>query len=78
MIYDEERMVEDSEWRSSWCEAAFERQSLPEVERCKLGGRKGEVVKMEGWDGMIVEGGGCQWVFQVERAVSKAELSNER
>ena len=60
MIYDEERMVEESEWRSSWYEAAFERQSLPEVERCVLSRRKGEVVNMEGWDGMIVEGGGCQ------------------
>jgi hypothetical protein len=48
------------------------------MERCVCCMRKGEVVRMEGCDGMHVEGDGDQWVFRVERAVSEAEMFNER
>ena len=62
-------MVGESEWRSSWYEAAFEHQSLPEVERCVLSGRKEEACSIEGRDGMIGEGDRCREVVNVVGAV---------
>jgi hypothetical protein len=69
-------MVGESKWRSSWYEAAFEHRSLPEVERCVLKRRMMEEAgNIEGGDGMIGEGGGCQEVVSVVGAVNKAEMS---